>query len=105
MCVFGGGVGCVFTSGECWTAGLIISTIKGKYLQLHPGQVLMKDSSETGLFHLSPACWSISTPPSAALLGFNFGEWVKQLALGLEVFPGIDSAEYTGEMELLKVFF
>lgn len=34
-------------------AGLIISTIKGKYIQLHPGQVLMKDSRQAGLFHLS----------------------------------------------------
>lgn len=47
----------------------------------------MKDSGETGLFHLSPACWSISTPPGAALVGLSVEEWLQQLALGLEVFP------------------
>lgn len=46
---------------ECRMAELIISTIKGKYTQLHPGQVLMKDSRQAGLFHLS-SCWSIPTP-------------------------------------------
>lgn len=45
--------GSVFTSRECRMAGLIISTIKAKYIQLHPGQVLMKDSRQAGLFHLS----------------------------------------------------
>jgi len=51
MCVWVSGS--VFMSGECRMAGLIISTIKGKYIQLHPGQVLMKDSRHAGLFHLS----------------------------------------------------
>lgn len=45
--------GRVFTSREYRMAGLIISTIKSKYIQLHPGQVLMKDSTQAGLFHLS----------------------------------------------------
>lgn len=45
--------GSVFMSREGRMAGLIISTIKGKYIQLHPGQVLMKDSRQAGLFHLS----------------------------------------------------
>lgn len=53
-------------------AGLIISTIKGKYIQLHPGQALMKDSR---LFHLScvvgqrPHLWRLSpTFPSTLTL-------------------------------------
>lgn len=41
----------------------------------------MKDSGETGLFHLSPACWSISTPPCAALVGLGAGEGLQQLAM------------------------
>lgn len=52
MCVVAVVSGGVFTSGECGMAGLIISTIKAKYIHLHPGQVLMKDSRQAGLFHL-----------------------------------------------------
>lgn len=58
-------------------AGLIINTIKGKYIQLHPGQVLMKDSRRAGLFHLSPvvgqnlcaaACFAFCSNSSFSLL-------------------------------------
>lgn len=56
-------------------AGLIISTIKGKYIQLHPGQVLMKDSRRTGLFHLSavvgqyPHLWTTGVCATLLRLG------------------------------------
>lgn len=63
----------------------------------------MKDSRETGLFHLSLACWSISTPPSAALVGLSVRDWAKKRALGREVFPRIDLAENTLEVEPLKL--
>lgn len=49
-------------------AGLIISTIKGKYIQLHPGQVLMKDSRQAGLFHVSSVVGQYPRLCAAALL-------------------------------------
>lgn len=85
-CVSGG----VFTSGECRMAGLIISTIKGKYIQLHPGQVLMKDSRQAGLFHLSSVVGQYPHLRTAALLCFcsevDFEEKVKNLIEGLVLF-------------------
>lgn len=84
--------GSVFTSGECRMAGLIISTIKGKYIQLHPGQVLMKDSRQAGLFHLSsvvgqyPHLWTASRV--LVLLRFGFDEKVQHLTVGLALFLG-----------------
>lgn len=77
--------GSVFTSGECRMAGLIIGTIKGKYIQLHPGQVLMKDGRRAGLFHLSSVVGQYPHLRTAALvlllLPLGFQEKVKHLGL------------------------
>lgn len=73
-------------------AGLIISTIKGKYIQLHPGQVLMKDSRQAGLFHLwsvvgqYPHLWIAALVPLQ--FQFDFEQKAKHLAVGFMLFLG-----------------